>query len=413
MLGAKGEVAWKFVDWSKYPQSATEISDASVLAGREISRSVSFIADSAGRLAGIWLGAEKVWKGGEVRVTTDPKITTDVMVIRDIIVNFRSGAGEIYFTGNTYFRSKVAYNEAYPLPQPTERMLNDAASLATSWIPRIVNARVSLAEVRGRWYPTSLLRPVLVPGITSGPGYEDISTLLNTANDGPRGLGGWKIEPQRLDAVSGKGEQFGGMGGDAGWLPNHWKESVNEEVGSPTGLTRVQPPQPQSQPLQKEVPNTRTKKAAATKAQQQQQLQMQQRQQSIQNALPPQQQHQQAQQLIETNTISSQQQQEIQIQQQQQQLLQHQQLLQQQQTLAQQRHQQAQQQQANINQIDSQSEAQLQPQLSQQLPTNTSAAATANSIIVLDDNDDDAFFNRMMAETDSIVNLENENWWET
>ncbi|KAK6335481.1 hypothetical protein TWF696_002255 [Orbilia brochopaga] len=260
----KYQVRWDEINWQEWSHQDAELHDASIVASIRIACNIGITlagSDVGESIACLWLGAEKIWRNGEVRVMT-PEIEgqkgMDVLVIKTIL--WEPEGTKLFFQGNIYCKVlQFQPNKAvYPDPTPTPRMMADAAALQCSWHLKYQNVQINVMEIKGRWYPASVLRAVINP--TAAPpdnSFYDVSGLLNNNTDIPNNGGGWKIGfGDREQHVLGIGHLPGNQ--PSGWInPDDWKRLYTDDTKQYTELTAPPPPP--------EPPAKTTKKAAATR----------------------------------------------------------------------------------------------------------------------------------------------------
>ena len=161
--------------------------DASILAARKIEGSYTLLEPGLvlkneinvqiRRWNGMYLGAERIWVGDPVRIRAGVE---DVFVVHQILERITSGTG--YFTNTTvtlmgerWTTREVAPGRALPPVQANipMRMSKDIeyrnAFAAAARQPQVYwelldkNKTFELANVRGRWYESSMLLPILDP----------------------------------------------------------------------------------------------------------------------------------------------------------------------------------------------------------------------------------------------------------
>nr|OQO21514.1 hypothetical protein B0A51_06587 [Rachicladosporium sp. CCFEE 5018] len=123
----------------------------------------------------LYLGAEKVWLGDPIRLSTG----TDVVILHSIVEPQPPTSSSIYLTGDTYTLVTIAHaNPDVPTPAAASanphlspRLTQDLAERnsrsvsthrrASYWKLTTPNTRITLDRVKGRWYEASLLLPIL------------------------------------------------------------------------------------------------------------------------------------------------------------------------------------------------------------------------------------------------------------
>jgi hypothetical protein len=144
----------------------------------------------------IYLGAEKIWRGDPVRIRLG-QTGTDLMVITDIVERVTNSGpqstSQIWMTGDIYSYSTLPALDPsnWPTPPSTSnphipiRMREDMAWRNRMLVPmtqtmgwwRLIasSSRVEMADIKGRWYETSLL-------------FEDSFTKAVKNNEGGNGI---------------------------------------------------------------------------------------------------------------------------------------------------------------------------------------------------------------------------------
>ncbi|KAI9851933.1 MAG: hypothetical protein M1838_002371 [Thelocarpon superellum] len=184
------QLDYETIDWLSVlqghagPQGDAEV-DASIFAARAVDESytpfdlVSTPTSEAGETYwnGLFFGAEKIWVGDVIRLRGDPG---DIMVVYHIVQHHRadvkSGVMEhsVHFYGDVY-RFRLATQEEQPSPADQESLpprvrmdlkyRNDVTARGHQetgyWKLKSSMQVTSMREVKGRWYESSLLLPIL------------------------------------------------------------------------------------------------------------------------------------------------------------------------------------------------------------------------------------------------------------
>ncbi|KAE8443425.1 hypothetical protein EG329_001906 [Mollisiaceae sp. DMI_Dod_QoI] len=160
--------------------------DGSILAAKMVDASYSLFDRNEHALAGpgevhyngMFLGAEKIWVGEPVRLRVAPKPVPDivVLVIHKLIERTIQGRSSVTFVGDVYkfveMPTPYTNRSQWPTPDLPPRMVEDLRfrnivadnAHANTWYEwRLLEpaARKGLADVRGRWYETRTLLPIL------------------------------------------------------------------------------------------------------------------------------------------------------------------------------------------------------------------------------------------------------------
>ncbi|TKA68851.1 hypothetical protein B0A49_08081 [Cryomyces minteri] len=123
--------------------------------------------------AGLFLGAEKIWIGEAVRLRHGSG--TDIMVVNDIVENAHAGTQPtLHIVGSVYGMATIVHGtQALPdnsrLPVRVQRDMHFRNSItvpangtSSYWKLQMPFARFSINDIKGRWYETSLISPILV-----------------------------------------------------------------------------------------------------------------------------------------------------------------------------------------------------------------------------------------------------------
>lgn len=178
-------VDWRVVLQGRYGIGDPEV-DGSIFAAKAIDESytlfqqldISTAAAGETHWNGIYLGGEKIWVGEPVRLRIGSG--QDLMILHDIVDRTRPGypagtAGTTtYFVGDIYTFTTVVHtpgrepppNQALPIRLRQDLTFRNQATIPTkgnvsSWKLMQPLARLGLGEVKGRWYESSLLLPIL------------------------------------------------------------------------------------------------------------------------------------------------------------------------------------------------------------------------------------------------------------
>ena len=176
---------WRAVLQGRYGIGDPEV-DGSIFAAKAIDESytlfqqldISTAAAGETHWNGIYLGGEKIWVGEPVRLRIGSG--QDLMILHDIVDRARPGypAGSAgtttYFVGDIYTFTTVMHtpgreppaNLALPIRLRQDLTFRNQATIPTkgtvsSWKLMQPLARLGLGEVKGRWYESSLLLPIL------------------------------------------------------------------------------------------------------------------------------------------------------------------------------------------------------------------------------------------------------------
>jgi hypothetical protein len=179
-------IPFEQVDWpgliaGRYGKEGVAGVDASIMAAKAIDITYTLFdylkktVNEGGQDAhynGIFLGAEKIWRGDAVRLRIGRD--TDVMVVTDIIERTSpQTATTVYVLGDVYSYATVPISNPAQLPEPPKnlnlparmredmtwrnRLLVPHARSFAYWKLSTPGARYDIAEIKGRWYETALV----------------------------------------------------------------------------------------------------------------------------------------------------------------------------------------------------------------------------------------------------------------
>ena len=216
---------YESIDWTNYLQGAYGAGDpevdGSILAAKQAESTYTpFDAISQNPIAntpqpqgiethwnGMFIGAEKVWVGDALRLRTG-HFPTDIMVLHDIVEQPRPGSNGSYtsstsriqLVGDTYTISVVELQphlvpkDTLHLPPRVREDLNFKNALTKNkpdpthrytsyWRLTQKSVKLSLDDIKGRWYESALLLPILNPELFSKRGVAgDIPDACNFMN---------------------------------------------------------------------------------------------------------------------------------------------------------------------------------------------------------------------------------------
>lgn len=195
------EADWQGIVQKRYGSGNLE-QDGPILAAKSVDSSYTLLGHSktvepeAGvtlkTFNGLFLGAEKIWVGDPIRLAG--RSSTDVAVVMSIVERVhRSAMGQqlisqdVFLLIDHYTLATVSHTNpnlttpaAYSNnPQLPHRLTQDLAfrnerSIRTSqtasyWSLVAPQRKLSLNDIKGRWYEASLLLPILQPGVLDKP----------------------------------------------------------------------------------------------------------------------------------------------------------------------------------------------------------------------------------------------------
>ncbi|KAI9795561.1 MAG: hypothetical protein M1833_006961 [Piccolia ochrophora] len=174
------------VDWSavingQYGPGDLEI-DASIFAAKAIDDTYTLFgpfdmptaATGETYWNGVFVGAEKIWLGEPVRLRIGSGMSSEIMIVHDIIERTRPGIPPIVILiGDIYAYAEQHSQTGHPPDTPAlpRRLRMDLHYRNSATLPTRLTtsywklirplSRVTLADIKGRWYESSLLLPVL------------------------------------------------------------------------------------------------------------------------------------------------------------------------------------------------------------------------------------------------------------
>ena len=194
-LNQQPRLTYDNADWSgiaekRYGKGDIEV-DASILAAKRVDSTYtlfdvnkSFSPEHGVTVThynGMFLGAEKLWLGDPLRLSeTSGK---DIVVVQQIVECRRAGSTEVYIIADVHRLEVVAHSDpGVPTPASPNtnthlpvRVNEDLAFRNALSIPRqrkanwfkLIHprARIELDSIKGRWYETSLVMPILHPDV--------------------------------------------------------------------------------------------------------------------------------------------------------------------------------------------------------------------------------------------------------
>lgn len=195
-------IDWKSVLQGHYGEGDPEV-DGSIFASKAVDESFTLIEAVSNNTIetgerfynGIFFGAEKIWVGEPVRLRVGSG--QDIMIVHRILEKLKPGStntasATIHFVGDIYSFSTNTYTPGLQPPDnrhlPT-RLRQDLeyrnrATLTTkrmvsAWNITQAQARVGLSDVKGRWYESSVLLPILrgAAAFTADLGRGEISDV--------------------------------------------------------------------------------------------------------------------------------------------------------------------------------------------------------------------------------------------
>ncbi|KAK0120557.1 hypothetical protein ONS96_010761 [Cadophora gregata f. sp. sojae] len=213
-------VPWdRVVSQGQFDQGRDFVVDGSILAARSIDASYSFFDRIEKALAGpgevhyngMFLGGEKVWVGEPVRLKVPPAIGRNapdisVLIISKLIEQTLPDSSSVTIVGEVYkwVEMPTPYNNRseWPTPDLPSRMVADlrfrnevadAAKTGTWYEWRLLDplAKKTLTDIKGRWYDTRSLLPVIA-GVqrfqqdAAAGKFQDVNEAMNSRLDGDK-----------------------------------------------------------------------------------------------------------------------------------------------------------------------------------------------------------------------------------
>lgn len=179
------KVDWQGLIAGRYGQDGVAGVDASIMAAKAVDTTYTLFdhlkkTTNEGaqdtHYNGVFLGAEKIWRGDAVRLRIGRDV--DVMVVTDIIERTSQQttgqtASTLFVTGDMYSYTTIPVSDASQLPDlpknpnlPSRlrddmawrnQLLVPHARTFAYWKLATPNARFDVAEIKGRWYETALV----------------------------------------------------------------------------------------------------------------------------------------------------------------------------------------------------------------------------------------------------------------
>lgn len=185
-----GQVDWKKLETGQYGDGIATV-DASIMAAKAIDNTYTLFerlkttTDANQELRhynGMYLGAEKIWRGEAVRLRIGSG--TDVMVVTDILERITSGASQnqstsaamaqVLVIGDIYSYATMEALDINNPPKPPQSNTNIPSRLTldmmwrnrmlvpmtrtAAWWKLIAGAsKLDISDIKGRWYETSLV----------------------------------------------------------------------------------------------------------------------------------------------------------------------------------------------------------------------------------------------------------------
>ena len=195
-------IDWKMVLQGHYGDGDPEV-DGSIFAAKAVDESFTLIEAVSNNTIetgerfynGIFFGAEKIWVGEPVRLRMGSG--QDILIVHRILEKLKPGStntssATIHFVGDIYTFTTTAHtpgrqppdNRHLPTRLRQDLEYRNRATLTikrtvSAWNIRQAQARVSLSDVKGRWYESSVLLPILrgATAFTSDLGRGEISDV--------------------------------------------------------------------------------------------------------------------------------------------------------------------------------------------------------------------------------------------
>lgn len=177
-------ISWREVVNGAYGPGDAEV-DGSIFAAKAIDESFTLIEAVSNNTVmtgerfynGIFFGGEKIWVGEPIRL----RITNgqDIMIVHRIVEKLKPGStnassASIHFVGDIYRFTTTPYTPGREPPDNRHlpaRLRQDldyrnratmpAKRTISSWKISQAQARLNIADVKGRWYESSVLLPIL------------------------------------------------------------------------------------------------------------------------------------------------------------------------------------------------------------------------------------------------------------
>lgn len=263
-------IDWKAVSEGRYGQGDAEV-DGSIFAAKAVDDSFTLFEPLANNTVttgeriynGLYLGGEKIWTGEPVRLRVGSG--QDIMVVHSIIERLKPGStstssATIYLVGDIYKFSTMQLlpgieppdNRHLPIRLRQDMEYRNRATIQTKrtlsyWKIVQAQARVPMTDVKGRWYESSTLLPIL-----KGP--DDFSRDLQRGEVGDAGQ--WMNARGDCNVVPGN------LAPRAGTRHVHRLEAFGKSIPAGTKISRGLDGPPEDQVF----PSTASLAAAAAAA---------------------------------------------------------------------------------------------------------------------------------------------------
>ena len=189
----RGGITYETVDWRRvldgqFGTGGDAEVDGSILAARAIDQSYTLVeplpvpsaVPSYRLFAGIFAGAEKIWIGEAIRIQEDRNMSieaNDIMILHRIaesVQRSNPSVADVTLTGDVYkFRTIAFENNKVPASNPNlpQRLTKDLEYRNRStmvhkkevsyWLLHKQTHIISLNQVRGRWYESRVVLPII------------------------------------------------------------------------------------------------------------------------------------------------------------------------------------------------------------------------------------------------------------
>ncbi|MCJ1399710.1 hypothetical protein MMC11_002912 [Xylographa trunciseda] len=234
-------VDWRAVLQRLYGPGDAEV-DGSIFAAKMIDNTYTPFERTSARTTvsdtqynGVYCGGEKVWQGEAIRLRTGSG--KDIMIVHHIVEKSSQtpkGAmsSEMFVIGDIYTFQTINYNPKQPMPGNSflpvrvqedlnyrNRITIAHKSQISFWKLVQSQARLGLGEVKGRWYESRILLPILkgqadfAQSLSKGE-IADVGTMLNGRGDATNSANKLGVKKNdRLEAFGGSLPQGTSIGG--------------------------------------------------------------------------------------------------------------------------------------------------------------------------------------------------------
>ncbi|MCJ1391543.1 hypothetical protein MMC18_004407 [Xylographa bjoerkii] len=265
-------VDWRAVLQRLYGPGDAEV-DGSIFAAKMIDSTYTPFERTSARTTvsdtqynGVYCGGEKLWHGEAIRLRTGSG--KDIMIVHHIVEKSSQtpkGAmsSEMFVIGDIYSFQTINYNPKQPMPGNSflpvrvqedlnyrNRITIAHKSQISFWKLVQSQARLGLGEVKGRWYESRVLLPILkgqadfAQSLSKGE-IADVGTMLNGRGDATNSANKLGVKKNdRLEAFGASLPQGTSIGGRRAVITQPLKFPMDETILAPNMAMDIdQPPE--------------------------------------------------------------------------------------------------------------------------------------------------------------------------